>query len=206
MDNELQLFVASYSDQSAAKACLAQLQQMEKDGVLDVVDAATIVKQNDGKLKIDELRELTPKKGRRRGAVVGGIFGAIFPPSLLISAVVGGAAGGLIGRLTDQGFENDDLKAIGEDLAPGESAIVAVVEDKWVAQIAAGLVGYDRLVQHMLDADVAAAVTADAAGNVAGVVVATVDEPESSETASPAPESPETASSAPETTDPKTTA
>jgi uncharacterized membrane protein len=196
MDKELQLFVASYSDQNAAKACLAQLQQMEKEGVLDVVDAATVVKQADGKLKIDELRELTPKKGRRRGAVVGGIFGAIFPPSLLISAVVGGAAGGIIGRLTDQGFENDDLKAIGNDLAPGESAIVAIVEDKWVAQIAAGLVGYDKLVQHMLGADVAAAVTADTEGNVAGVVVAAVDTPASSETASPAPG----------TTDPETTA
>jgi uncharacterized membrane protein len=191
MDKELQLFTAVYSDPSAAKACLAQLQQLEKDGVLDVIDAATVVKQADGKLKIDELGELTPKKGRRRGAVVGGIFGAIFPPSLLISAVVGGAAGGLIGRLTDQGFENDDLKAVGDELAPGESAIVAVVEDKWVAQITAGLVGYDKLIQHALGAEVAAAVTADADGTVEGVVIAATDAP---------------ASPAPETTDPATSA
>jgi uncharacterized membrane protein len=163
MIQQVELFAASFSDQYTANQCLDQLKRMEKDGTIDLIDAAVLIKQPDGKLKINEVEELTPKKGRRRGAVVGGIVGAIFPPSILVSAVVGAVAGGALGRFTDQGMKNDDLKALGEELKPGQSAIIALVEDKWIEQFTRAIEGYDRLSRMSVDAE------------DAGVLIAAVD-------------------------------
>ena len=163
MIQQVELLAASFSDQNTAKQCLDQLKRMEKDGTIDLLDAAVMVKQADGKLKVNEIKELTPKKGRRRGAVIGGIFGAIFPPTILISAIAGAVAGGALGRFTDQGMKNDELKAIGEELKPGQSAIIAIVEDRWIEQFTSAIEGYERLSRLSFDAD------------EAGVLIAAVD-------------------------------
>ncbi|MBK7916552.1 MAG: DUF1269 domain-containing protein [Chloroflexi bacterium] len=47
----------------------------------------------------------------------------------------GAAIGGLIGKKQDIGFPNERLQQIGESLKPETSAIVAVIEHKWVAQL-----------------------------------------------------------------------
>jgi uncharacterized membrane protein len=153
MIQQSELMAAQFADPSMADRCLQQLKQMEKDGSIDLIDAAVLVKNPDGKLKIDELKELTTGKGARRGAIIGGIFGVIFPPSLLASAAIGAAAGGVLGRLRDEGMKNEDLKAIGEDLPSGHSAIVAIVEDKWIEQFTRGVEGYDKLSRMSLDAE-----------------------------------------------------
>jgi len=160
---QVELLAASFSDQNTAKQCLDQLKRMEKDGTIDLLDAAVMVKQADGKIKVDEIKELTPRKGRRRGAVIGGIFGAIFPPTILVSAIAGAVAGGALGRFTDQGMKNDELKAIGEELKPGQSAIIAIVEDRWIEQFTSVIEGYERLSRLSMDAD------------EAGVLIAAVD-------------------------------
>ena len=43
--------------------------------------------------------------------------------------------GGLAAKLRDSGFSNQRLETLGEGLQPGTSAIVAVVEHTWVAQV-----------------------------------------------------------------------
>ena len=172
MIQQVELLAASFSDQYTANQCLDQLKQMHKEGTIDLIDAAVLTKQADGKLKINEIEELTPKKGRRRGAVIGGIFGAIFPPSILVSAVVGAVAGGALGRFTDQGMKNEDLKAIGEELKPGHSAIIAIVEDKWIEQFTRAIEGYERLSRLSIDAEDAGVLIAAAdsqTGDVVGV-------------------------------------
>lgn len=160
MIQQAELIAASFADQYSARQCLDQLKRMDKDGTIDLLDAAVLVKQADGKLKINEVEELTPRKGGKRGAIIGGIFGAIFPPTILVSAVVGAVAGGALGRFTDQGMKNDELKAIGEELAPGHSAIIAIVEDKWVEQFTRAVEGYERLSRLSLDAEEAAVLIA----------------------------------------------
>jgi uncharacterized membrane protein len=73
-----------------------------------------------------------------RGAVVGGVTGAVVG---LIAGpvgwvVVGGAAvGALANRLRDSGFPDARLKQIGEGLTPGTSALIAIVEHRWVLDV-----------------------------------------------------------------------
>ena len=157
----ISVLAAFYRNETEAGEALAQLKQMDKDGTVDIIDAAVMVKAEDGrKLKVNETAELTAKKGGVRGALVGGVLGIIFPPSILAMAAVGAAAGAAIGHFTDQGFDNNLLKEIGENLPPGGSCIVAVVEETWLAKLSTALEGYVDLARYTLDADSAAKLTA----------------------------------------------
>ena len=128
-----EVFVAEYADESGAQSALNTLEEMDKAGSIEIIDAAVIAKDREGKVTIVETAELTPKKGAGKGAVVGAVLAVIFPPSLLAGAVLGGTIGALVGKFTDKGlFDNTALKEAAEDLPEGSSAVVAVVEDTWV--------------------------------------------------------------------------
>ena len=152
-----EVFVAGYSDEGGAKSALTTLQEMDKAGSIEIIDAAVITKDMEGKVSVLETAELTPKKGAGKGAIVGGVLAVIFPPSLLAGVILGGGIGALAGKFTDKGlFDNTALKEAAEDLPEGSSAIVAVVEDKWVQQMATAIEGYDKLTNNALDAEFAA--------------------------------------------------
>ena len=160
-ENPISVIAAFYADETEARDVLAQLKQMDKDGTIDIVDAAVMVREADGRrVKIKETAELTPKKGALGGAVAGGIVGIIFPPSILAMGAIGAAAGAALGHFTDQGFKNNLLKEIGENLPPGGSAIVAVVEETWLSKLETAIEGYSDLARYALDAEAAAKLTA----------------------------------------------
>ena len=156
-----EVFVATYADEGGAQSALNTLEEMDKAGSIEIIDAAVIAKDMGGKVTIVETAELTPKKGAGKGAVVGAVLAVIFPPSLLAGAVLGGTIGALVGKFTDKGlFDNTALKEAAEDLPEGSSAVVAVVEDTWVQQMATAIEGYDKLANNALDAEFAASVMA----------------------------------------------
>src|SRR3954454_11410861 len=65
MIQQPELIAASFEDQYTAKLFLDQLKLMEKAGTIELIDAAVLTKQTDGKLKINELGKLRPRQGRR---------------------------------------------------------------------------------------------------------------------------------------------
>lgn len=129
------LIVALYSSEDRATVVFDMIHQMNQMETIKVIDAATLVKDIDGKIHIRETKELTVKKGARRGAVVAGLVGAIFPPAFLASAVVGGGLGAAIGKLRDTGIKSDDFKAIADQMDVGNAAVLVLAEDDWVAPI-----------------------------------------------------------------------
>jgi uncharacterized membrane protein len=187
MSAPVEVYAAIFPNRAPADAVVNTLKQMHKQGTIRLLDAAIITNSEAGKPKIDELGELTTVKGGERGAIVGGVLGLIFPPAFLASAAVGAVAGGLWGKLRDTGFKTDDMKQIAGDLKPGEVAVVAVAEDKWVEQLENTLTGYDRLIRESLDADTAAVLTADVdTGEVTAAGFTTTDSGESASPSQPA--------------------
>jgi uncharacterized membrane protein len=111
-------------------------------------------------VKFEETADPSGKKWAKRGAVAGGLVGLIFPPSIIATAVVVGGAGAIWGKIRDKGFKDEDLKAIGEEMKPGTSAIIAIAEDHVLERLEKGLEGYDRIARHSLSAEAAVAITA----------------------------------------------
>lgn len=74
-------------------------------------------------------------KGAAIGGVAGGVVGAIAGAALAGPVLVGALVGGLAAKLKDGGFDDSRLKAVGDQLPPGSSAIIAVVEHRWVEDV-----------------------------------------------------------------------
>jgi uncharacterized membrane protein len=149
----LQAIVAAFPDENGASRALKELRGIDPD-LLGVKQAAVLVRNADGELKIEEAHHVG------RGAVLGGAVGAVVG---LIAGPIGWvtlggvAVGALAARLRDSGFPDDRLREIGEALTPGTSALIAIVEHRWVTQVeeqlrAAGV----RYATESVKADVAA--------------------------------------------------
>jgi uncharacterized membrane protein len=159
--DSIQLFVAVFGSETEAKDTLRDFQTAQKQGSINLIDAATIVRTADNKVKIEETADPGAKKWGGRGAIVGGLVGLIFPPSIIGTALVGGGAGAIWGKVRDKGIPDSELKAIGDSMEPGSSAIIAIAEDKVVDQLVQGIDGYERIARHALSAEAAMAVTAE---------------------------------------------
>jgi len=157
----LEVFVATYDTEDGAAAASNAFQAAQRDGAIDLIDAAVIVHTADDKVQIEETADPSGKKWAKRGAIAGGVVGLIFPPSIIVSAAVGGGAGGIWGKIRDKGFKDEELKQIGNSLPPGSSAIIAVAEDRMVEQLERALSGYDKIAKHVVSAEAAAAIVAE---------------------------------------------
>ena len=134
-DNPVQLVVAAFKDEDSAKEALMELKQVQKEKLIKIENAAVLRKDERGKLHIKETRDMGGGKGAVLGGVGGAAIGLIAGPALVVPVAVGALVGGLAAKLRDSGFSNQRLEALGIGLQPGTSAIVAVVEHTWVAQI-----------------------------------------------------------------------
>ncbi len=127
----LQVVVAAFRSADGASQALRQLKVIDRT-VLGVREAAVLVRDDENKLEIKESHHVA--KGAVIGGVVGGVLGLIAGPVGWVAA--GGAAvGALANRLRDSGFPDARLREIGEGLKPGTSALVVVVEQRWVREL-----------------------------------------------------------------------
>ena len=134
-DVPVQIVVAAFQDEKAADAALKELKDAKRAGLIKIDDAAVIRKDQKGKLHIKETADMKPGKGAGIGALVGGVVGLLAGPA---GVVLGAGAGALIGGVAaapDKGIKDERLEKIGDSLEPGTSAIVAIVEHKWVEKV-----------------------------------------------------------------------
>ena len=159
--NPVEVFVAAFDNEKQAGEALRDFRAMDREGSIDLIDAAVVVRGADGKVSFEETIDPSGKKWAKRGAIAGGLVGLIFPPSIIAGAVVGGAGGGVWGKIRDKGFKDDDLKAVGDSLEPGTSAIIAIAEDRVIERLERGIEGYRNIARHAVSAEAAAAIVAE---------------------------------------------
>src|SRR5512136_1082905 len=172
-DVPVEVIVAAFQDPNGASAALEQLKRAKKEGMIKIENAAVLVKDADGKLRIKETADMGGGKGAAIGGVVGGVIGLLAGP--VGWAALGGAViGGLAAKLHDGGFKDERLKKLGEGLGPGNSAIVAVVEHIWVREVEKQMAEEGaNAVTEQISADIAQQL--QAGGEVAMTAIATGD-------------------------------
>ena len=131
----VQLIVAAFNDEHEADQALKELKRAKKEKLIGIQAAAVLRRDQKNKMHIKEVGELTGGKGAVGGAILGVALGIITGGAGLLLGAVGALVGGIVGKAHDTGFDNQRLKTIGESLKPGSSAIVAVIEHRWVEDL-----------------------------------------------------------------------
>jgi len=91
---------------------------------------AIVSKDLDGKVQVRDQR----KKDAGVGAVIGGVVGLLGGPAV---AALAAGAGGVIGYLTGDavGIPREKVESMKESLTPDTSALVVVLDDRWVKEV-----------------------------------------------------------------------
>jgi uncharacterized membrane protein len=133
-DVPVQVIVAAFNDLNGASQALTSLKEAKKERLIEIEDAAVLTKDSDGKVRIKETADMRAGKGATIGAIAGGVVGLLAGP-VGWAALGGGVIGGLAAKLHDSGFPDDRLRQLAEGLTPDSSALVAVIDHRWVADL-----------------------------------------------------------------------
>jgi uncharacterized membrane protein len=131
----VQVVLAAFKEEEAADEVLKALKAARKEHLIGIQNAAVLRRDHKNKLHVKELKDWGGGKGAAFGGALGAVVGVLAGPGALAVGAAGALIGGLAAKLRDSGFSNERLEAIGDALQPGTSAIVAVVEHTWVAEL-----------------------------------------------------------------------
>jgi uncharacterized membrane protein len=150
-----EMIVVAFDNENDADQVLDSLKGMESMDILDLKNAAVIVRDSSGEVKIKETSDFDTKQGAMGGAAAGAVLG-LLGGGFLRGALLGAAGGAAAGKFIDLGLDDDFLKEIGDNLGPGTSAVVALVDFEQVDQAMEELDKFEggRILRHTLSDDV----------------------------------------------------
>ena len=136
------LIVVGFAGTRRASEVLSELRKLDEDWVIDLEDAVSAYRTDDGQLRIDKSVAPTRGQGADMGVLVGGLLGALiaapFTGGLSAAAAgtaigAGAASAGLAGAAVGAenatewkntwGISDDFVSSVGELVQPGNSAV-----------------------------------------------------------------------------------
>lgn len=129
-DQSKTLVFATYNGQDRASEVFKTMKSAQGETGERIESYAVVSKDPSGKVHVRDQR----KTDAGVGLVVGGVIGLVGGPA---GAAVGAATGGAIGYLTGDaaGIPRDVVDNMKQSLTPDSSAIVVVLEDRWVQDV-----------------------------------------------------------------------
>jgi uncharacterized membrane protein len=125
----------------------ATLEQLQKEGLVTVHDAAVVTwAEGKKKPKTRQLNNLTGA-GALSGSFWGLLFGLLFFVPLLGMAV-GAAMGALSGSMVDMGIDDDFIDSVRSNVTPGTSALFVLTSDAVVDKVKERFAGADAELIH----------------------------------------------------------
>ena len=133
-----EMIVLGFENEAAADEFGVKLAQMQKDMIVQLQDAAEVVRDEDGKPHVKHGHGLVGA-GALGGAFWGMLFGFLFFVPFL-GLAIGAAMGGLFGKLGKTGMNKAVLEQMGDAVPPGKAGwfllIDKMTEDKFLESIA----------------------------------------------------------------------
>ncbi len=120
-----QLLVVSYPDMFKAEEVRLTLMKLQKGYLVDLEDAVVATKDANGKIKLNQIHNLTTA-----GAVSGGFWGMLIGMIFLnplLGAAVGASTGAITGALSDVGINDAFMKDLAGKLEPETSALFVLI-------------------------------------------------------------------------------
>jgi uncharacterized membrane protein len=132
-----ELMVLGFENEMEADRFGIALAQMQKDMIVQLQDAAEVVRDADGKPHVKHGHSLVGA-GALGGAFWGMLFGLLFFVPFL-GLAIGAAMGALFGKLGKTGLNKEVLEQMGDAVPPGKAGwfllIGQMTEDKFLAAV-----------------------------------------------------------------------
>jgi len=149
--DNLVLYVAAYSDKSSAQADFDSLKSAEGDD-FKVEGAVVMSRDADGNVDVLESGDGTTATGAVLGGGIGLVVG-LFAPPLLAATAIGAGIGALLGHLTKKHEEKELGVELDDYFPPNSSAVVVVIDDKYLDRVEAALVNSDKRINKAISQD-----------------------------------------------------
>lgn len=133
------LIVIVYPTELQAEQVRLDFLKMQKEYLVTLEDAVIAVKKPDGKVKLNQMYNLT-LGGTVSGAIWGTLIGLIFMMPFF-GLALGAATGAVAGALSDVGINDDFMKRLASTLKPGNSALFVLVDSEITDKVRAELEG-----------------------------------------------------------------
>jgi uncharacterized membrane protein len=133
-----EMMVLGFDNEAAAEDFGLKLEQLQKDMIIQLKDAAMVVRDPDGKPHVKQGDKLVGA-GALGGAFWGMLFGLLFFIPFL-GLAIGAGMGALFGKMGKTGIDQQVLQEMGDAVPPGKAGwflvLSQVTEDKFMAAIA----------------------------------------------------------------------
>jgi len=148
----LSLVVGSYDNDAVASEEYHALRNGQDAGGYEILGAVVLVRDKDGKVQVKDHGDKSVGHGAGWGAGAGVVVG-LFAPPLLAATAVGAGIGAIVGKIRKNREEKQFGVDVDEYLAPGSSAVVAIVDDRWADKVEKELDRADKRISKAIDAD-----------------------------------------------------
>jgi uncharacterized membrane protein len=132
----IELVFATLGPKPEADAAMERLVQLNRSGSIELISATIVAKDEKSKIEVQDAPDLLQAEAPLLGIPAGG------PVSQFagIGGVLGAAVSGVVpghkaGRVAKVGVPERHLEELGQELAPGRSALLALVEEEAVEQV-----------------------------------------------------------------------
>ena len=102
-------------------------------GVIRILDALAIRKEQDGSIISLGATDLSPDQRMEFGALIGGLLG--FGAAGEEGAEVGAVAGAEAFAEHTFGLSDEDIRSLARDIPPGKTAVMMLVEHRWAVPL-----------------------------------------------------------------------
>ena len=127
--NQTNVIAATFESDDAAYGALAELKQLDADGVIDIHGAAVVTRDEDGRVVTKDATGAKEPLGIATGGIVGLLIGILGGP---LGILIGGTTGVLVGSLFDLDEAEDTesvLAALSKTVRNGQDTLLAELRE-----------------------------------------------------------------------------
>ena len=140
------LVVIGFDETTKADEVLHKLAALQKEHLIDLEDAAVVIRDQDGKCQVKQAVNLTAGAAAS-GGMWGLLIGLLFMHPLL-GLIAGATSGAISGSMMDFGINDDFIKELSGTLQNGSSALFILVRKATPDKVIAELEGYNGRILH----------------------------------------------------------
>lgn len=122
-----ELVVVAFDNETGAAEMREALIELQKQKLVTLDDAAVVVRQPDGKVKVKQAVNLVGT-GALGGAFWGMLVGLLFWMPWM-GLAMGALSGALAGALSDYGVDDEFVREVGNTIQPGHSALFLLIRE-----------------------------------------------------------------------------